>query len=63
MQRFFTILVLLVGMATTVFAAGPDEAGVKSVIQRFQQAGRGFTVVLRLDREIELERIERFSNG
>ena len=38
MQRFFKILVLLVGMATTVFAAGPDEAGVKSVIQRFQQA-------------------------
>ncbi len=29
---------LLVALATTVFAAGPDEAGVKSVIQQFQQA-------------------------
>jgi ketosteroid isomerase-like protein len=29
---------LLVAFATTVFAAGPDEAGIKSVIQQFQQA-------------------------
>jgi ketosteroid isomerase-like protein len=29
---------LLAAIATTVFAGGPDEAGVKSVIQEFQQA-------------------------
>ena len=29
---------LLVALATTVFAASPDEAGVKSVIQQFHQA-------------------------
>ncbi len=38
MQRFLKLLVLLVALATTVFAAGADEAGVKSVIQQFQQA-------------------------
>ena len=37
MRRFLTVL-LLVAMATSVFAAGPDEAGVKTVIQQFQQA-------------------------
>ena len=38
MKRFFKLAVLLVAIATTVFAAGPDEAGVKSVIQQFQQS-------------------------
>lgn len=38
MKRFFKLVLLLVAIATTVFAAGPDEAGVKSVIQQFQQA-------------------------
>ncbi len=38
MLRFLKLLLLLVALATTVFAGGPDEAGVKSVIQQFQQA-------------------------
>ena len=38
MLRFLKVPLLLVALATTVFAAGPDEAGVKSVIQQFQQA-------------------------
>ena len=38
MRRFLKLPLLLVALATTVFAAGPDEAGVKSVIQQFQQA-------------------------
>lgn len=38
MQRLLKLLVLLVTIATTVFAAGPGEAGVKGVIQQFQQA-------------------------
>jgi ketosteroid isomerase-like protein len=32
------LVFLLVAITTTVFAAGPDEAGVKVVIQQFQQA-------------------------
>jgi ketosteroid isomerase-like protein len=36
--RFLKLPLLLVAFATTVFAAGPDEAGVKSVIGQFQQA-------------------------
>ncbi len=48
-RRFLKLPLLLVALATTVFAAGPDEAGVKSVIQQFQQsgvqgAGRAFQV-------------------
>ena len=38
MLRFLKLPLLLVVLATTVFAAGPDEAGVKSVIQQFQEA-------------------------
>ena len=38
MLRFLKLPLLLVALATTVLAAGPDEAGVKSVIQQFQQA-------------------------
>jgi ketosteroid isomerase-like protein len=37
-RRFLKLPLLLVAIATTVFAAGPDEAGVKGVIQQFQQA-------------------------
>jgi len=37
-RRFLKLPVLLVALAATVFAAGPDEAGVKSVIRQFQQA-------------------------
>jgi ketosteroid isomerase-like protein len=37
-RRFLKLPLLLVAIATTVFAAGPDEAGVKGVIQRFQEA-------------------------
>jgi ketosteroid isomerase-like protein len=36
--RFLKLPLLLVALATTVFAAGPDKAGVKSAIQQFQQA-------------------------
>lgn len=36
--RMANLLFLLVAIATTVFAADPDEAGVKGVIQQFQQA-------------------------
>jgi ketosteroid isomerase-like protein len=36
--RFLKVPLLLVAIATSVFAAGPEEAGVKSVIQQFQQA-------------------------
>jgi ketosteroid isomerase-like protein len=36
--RFLKLPLLLVAIATTVFAAGPDETGVKGVIQQFQQA-------------------------
>ncbi len=35
---FLKLPLLLVALATAVFAAGPDEAGVKSVIQQLQQA-------------------------
>ena len=38
MRRFLKLRLLLVALATTVFAASPDEAGVKSVIQQFHQA-------------------------
>ena len=38
MLRFLKLPLLQVALATTVLAAGPDEAGVKSVIQQFQQA-------------------------
>ena len=38
MLRFLKLPLLLVALATTVFDAGPDEVGVKSVIQQFQQA-------------------------
>ncbi len=38
MLRFLKLPLLLVALATTVFAVGPDEAGVKNVIQQFQQA-------------------------
>ena len=38
MLRLLKRSLLLVALATTVFAAGPDEPGVKSVIQQFQQA-------------------------
>jgi ketosteroid isomerase-like protein len=38
MLRFFKLPLLLVALATTVFAATPDDAGVKGVIQQFQQA-------------------------
>ena len=38
MLRFLKLPLLLVALATSVFAAGPDDAGVKSVIQQFQQA-------------------------
>lgn len=38
MLRLLRLPVLLVTLATTVFAASPDEPGVKSVIQQFQQA-------------------------
>jgi len=37
-RRFLKLPLLLVALATTVFAASPDEAGVKSVIRQFQQA-------------------------
>ena len=36
--RMVKLLFLLVAIATTVFAADPDEAGVKGVIQKLQQA-------------------------
>ena len=38
MRRFLKLPLLLVALATTVFAASPDQAGVKSVIQQFHQA-------------------------
>ena len=38
MKRFLKLPLILVAIAATVFAAGPDEAGVKGVIQQFQQA-------------------------
>ena len=38
MLRFLKLPLLLVTLVTTVFGSGNDEAGVKSVIQRFQQA-------------------------
>ena len=38
MRRFLKLPLLLVALATTVFAAGPDDARVNSVIQQFQQA-------------------------
>lgn len=38
MLRFLKLPLLLVALATAVFAAGPDEAEVKSAIQQFQQA-------------------------
>ena len=38
MQRLLKLLLLLVALATTVFSATPDEAGVKGVIQQFQQS-------------------------
>jgi ketosteroid isomerase-like protein len=38
MQKFVRVPLLLVAIATTVLAAGPDEAGVKGVIQQFHQA-------------------------
>ena len=38
MRRFLKLPLLLVVTTTTIFAAGPDEAGVKGVIQQFQQA-------------------------
>jgi hypothetical protein len=36
--KFLKLPLLLVAFVSTVFAAGSDEAGVKSVIQQFQQA-------------------------
>lgn len=38
MLRFLKVPLLLVAIATSVFAAGLEEAGVKSVIHQFQQA-------------------------
>ena len=38
MLRLLRLPLLLVTLTTTVFGSGNDEAGVKSVIQRFQQA-------------------------
>src|ERR1700730_17554926 len=37
-HRFSKLPLLLVAIATTVFGGGPSEAGVKAVIQQFQQA-------------------------
>jgi ketosteroid isomerase-like protein len=37
-QIFVKLPLLLVVVAATAFAAGPDETGVKSVIQQFQHA-------------------------
>lgn len=38
MRRILKLPLLLIAIATTVFAAGPDEARVKGVIQQFQEA-------------------------
>ncbi len=38
MQRFLKASLLVVATASFVFAAGPDETGVKGVIQQFQEA-------------------------
>ena len=38
MQRLLKLSLLLITFATTVFAAGSDDAAVKGVIQQFQQA-------------------------
>ena len=38
MLKFLKMSLLLVAIATPVFAASPDEAGVKSAIQQFHQA-------------------------
>ena len=38
MQKILKLPLLLVAITSTVFAAGPYEAGVKGVIQQFQQA-------------------------
>ena len=38
MWRLLKLVLLPVALATTVFAAGPDEAAVKSVIEQFQRA-------------------------
>ncbi|MBI3476344.1 MAG: nuclear transport factor 2 family protein [Acidobacteria bacterium] len=38
MWRLLNLVLLPVALATTGFAAGPDEAAVKGVIQQFQQA-------------------------
>lgn len=38
MRRFSKVTLLLAAIATTVSAAGPDEAGVEGIIQQFQQA-------------------------